>query len=594
MPHPPLNPGPLLKSLQSFDLPMPVKVEPLGQPGIHALYRLSFNGARLSSIILHRVLHCPGWDTVATEGTALRLLATLPDIPSRQEHHRLHADAVGFAGALKSDLPGESAVRLLHQSTLSIDTVGETLGQTRVSLNELTFAKPAIQVSPTLGFLPIEDSWRAEWLGFHQMWTQQAQRAGLTLGHRSTELAREVEEYGAALDTATQFSLVHRDLHPGNLLFSTENGTQKCTGVIDWNGAMIGDPLVDWLQPLQQSDACLQAFVRGYGLDRTEQLLHKESLARLFVYLRTQCVARLALAGMPPYFGHRGQQQALAVSVARRRMEQVCTPNYARSRLESALRASTSSTGIGWQPGPLSSETLYRRALARTTHLPTPYDADAFLILAAIALVASIEDSSPGEHRIAQAHRVLDVGEVPVGLHAWRPIEDRVLWRQTLSDHCLRHSCADRVSITILWLGLLAIDALQETVSDSILRGLERLVRARLLHEARQSSTGNARGAIMGGLAWLAFYQTRKTTAFETRAIEIRQEVDEKWDILHPFPNPNPGPSLPVTSDWPPQDWVPKTPLSFRMPGLLLALQTLEELPTPCKAEEVWRVFTNG
>jgi len=88
----------------------------------------------------------------------------------------------------------------------------------------------------------------------------------------AARIAGHVAERERLLDGCTQPVLCHNDLHAGNLLASVSDGHLRLTGVVDFEGALAGDPLMDvakaafYLKPEERS-----ALLEGYGdLDRPQ------------------------------------------------------------------------------------------------------------------------------------------------------------------------------------------------------------------------------------------------------------------------------------------------------------------------------------
>ncbi|MGJ5204789.1 phosphotransferase family protein [Bradyrhizobium sp. HKCCYLR20261] len=60
--------------------------------------------------------------------------------------------------------------------------------------------------------------------------------------------------------------LCHNDLHPGNVLARVNSGRVELTGVVDFEGALAGDPLKDVAKAIYYlSPAQREAFLDGYG-----------------------------------------------------------------------------------------------------------------------------------------------------------------------------------------------------------------------------------------------------------------------------------------------------------------------------------------
>lgn len=106
--------------------------------------------------------------------------------------------------------------------------------------------------------------------------THQFQRQLKEFGERggSAGLAQRVAEHVTKrtrlLDGCSQAVLCHNDLHAGNLLAEIGNGELLLTGVLDFEGALAGDPLMDVAKALYCLDErCTRALLDGYGpLDR--------------------------------------------------------------------------------------------------------------------------------------------------------------------------------------------------------------------------------------------------------------------------------------------------------------------------------------
>jgi len=83
-------------------------------------------------------------------------------------------------------------------------------------------------------------------------------------------LARRVEVHAAdrmgLLHECTQPVLCHNDLHAGNLLAEVAQGAVRLSGVLDFEGALAGDPLMDVAKALYYvNEQARSALLEGYG-----------------------------------------------------------------------------------------------------------------------------------------------------------------------------------------------------------------------------------------------------------------------------------------------------------------------------------------
>ncbi len=79
-------------------------------------------------------------------------------------------------------------------------------------------------------------------------------------------VAAHVADRAHLLNACTQAVLCHNDLHAGNLLAATTCGTVRLSGVLDFEGALAGDPLMDVAKSLYYlGDEPKLALLEGYG-----------------------------------------------------------------------------------------------------------------------------------------------------------------------------------------------------------------------------------------------------------------------------------------------------------------------------------------
>jgi aminoglycoside phosphotransferase (APT) family kinase protein len=120
------------------------------------------------------------------------------------------------------------------------------------------------------------------------------------------QLAGHVAGRTELLSACKQAVLCHNDLHAGNLLVTDMDGSLRLSGVLDFEGALAGDPLMDVAKALYYLDAeCRHALLGGYGpIDRlrwpqTLDLYHLYFVLELWCWMaeigKNETLKKLAL-----------------------------------------------------------------------------------------------------------------------------------------------------------------------------------------------------------------------------------------------------------------------------------------------------------
>ncbi|MGY3610032.1 MULTISPECIES: phosphotransferase family protein [unclassified Bradyrhizobium] len=204
-------------------------------------------------------------------------------------------------------LLADDSKRLLGLNlTLMTKLEGSILGQLEATLDAAQRLAAYAQIGRLLrefhciameafGYIGANGIWTAHSTN-HQYLTHQFQRKLKEFAERggNADLAKRVARHFAdraeLLSDCTQAVLCHNDLHAGNLLATVSNGRLRLTGVLDFEGALAGDPLMDVAKALYYLDAeARSALLDGYGvMDRKHWLLTLD-LYHLYFVLELWC-----------------------------------------------------------------------------------------------------------------------------------------------------------------------------------------------------------------------------------------------------------------------------------------------------------------
>jgi aminoglycoside phosphotransferase (APT) family kinase protein len=104
------------------------------------------------------------------------------------------------------------------------------------------------------------------------------------------QVAGHLADRAELLSVCTHAVLCHNDLHAGNLLATVTDGSLLLTGVLDFEGALAGDPLMDVAKALYYLDAeSRRALLQGYGAMDREHWSQTLDLYHLYFVLELWC-----------------------------------------------------------------------------------------------------------------------------------------------------------------------------------------------------------------------------------------------------------------------------------------------------------------
>jgi hypothetical protein len=436
-PIPDVRPERIAAALEQAGLPPATSVEPVGQVWVHANFKIALQGG--GAVLLRCRLVNPGWDTLLNEMSALsRAPKALPKV---RAFHSLPAGLFGCPAAFATWIAGQDAQALatdergrMHLSRI----IGSTIG----SLQVRRFDDHGT-VGTGSGFVPRAPTWREEWtLAVEEAWAS-ASAAGATLGHAGDALMGRIRSELPALDAVTgDFSLVHRDLHGGNLRLRSDG---SLAAVIDWSDSLIGDPQLEWAPLREAPDPYFDAMHEAAG---------RPPIDRVPFYDASRQIQRLAFTTLPLFDRDRGVLRALTLERVR----------HGIRRLEGHPVSA-----------PTPDEVAIRRAVEGLRHVPgvRPQVAMAWLGGVAAALLGDdwLTFSDPLLSRVDLQDRVR-----PYGAATREQVAERVL-------SGLPESPVGALAVALVALTCEADDRLDHTLGERVWAGLAEAVEGLLWTE---------------------------------------------------------------------------------------------------------------
>lgn len=485
------------RALATLGLPPPVEILALGQALINQSWVLVFpETARARRLVLRAVVASPGFGGVAAERAALRVAHLFGDLPIPREFAVLDPGWTGPALSLASFLPGTSGAVWQRRGGPGAEEALRQVGRVMATLEDSPQLRFATRATESGEFLPRACDWTGEIEALLDGIAGQIAGSGTGLGPLSDRLETQVRAALPALATARGWALVHGDLHPGNLLFEGPETALVCSGVVDWDRAVLGDPALEWALPLQMAPPSLARVLEGFGRERAEGLLNPEVLARLDLYVRLRCLMRLAVAGLPAFGNLEGRARALALEISRIFAEAAVEEGFSQRALRAALISTDPVTARGRPPAP----SVLRRQVLGSFCWAERFGADeAAALVGALACAINAEGIPPStaDPHLVAGLRLIPRHDATRAPLPPRPIPDRAAWREALTGRVLRAhldgaSPVPCLALVLLAVALDAVDRMGGAVSDGVLRGIEAVVEGLLCKERVSWAAGSS------------------------------------------------------------------------------------------------------
>ena len=303
----------LARALAGIGLPEPTRIAPVGRPWRHANWRVGFApDAEQADVLVRIPVHPEVGDTLSPEVAALTALEG-SGLPVVRQYARLRG--LGRPAAVSEPLPGRTGEAVMRADPAQGALVTSAVGEVMRRLSEVRLQGFGTRAMGNR-FVPMRPTWTEEWTARIAAFRTVVMASGIHLGSLSRALDEAIDARLGALSSVVDFSLVHGDLQPGNLLFEVGPDGPRLSGVIDWAGALAGDPFVDWALPLLVTDETLGHVVSGLGSEAVEQALAEPAAAaRIELYHLTHLLHRLACAAGPHLRGDRSRQGAAVEQV---------------------------------------------------------------------------------------------------------------------------------------------------------------------------------------------------------------------------------------------------------------------------------------
>ena len=365
----------LIPPLEAMGLPAPAKVSVIGPAWVHQNYRLSFPmRTGVPELMLRRLVAFPGHETLRHESAALAVARTVPNLPVVNRFEIVPDGVFPWRAAISDILPGVQGGTVHRQVPELRPVLAQTLGAFMARLAAHRVQRFGTRVDGDV-FRPRRATWEEEWRSRVFALVERARSGGIWMGAKSDRLLDQICDQLGALSEVKQWALVHYDLHASNFLFSHATPGREppvCTGLVDWEGAFLGDPLAEWASLMERSPSFIAQVVRGFGPEAVAAMLEDPvAVARIEVYARTRILHRLAFCTSALFLGEQGIRRGIALELARMQLVERIQVGHVLAKLQQALKEIDSAI-VERIPPASHTHVLVWRALEAMRFHPSP------------------------------------------------------------------------------------------------------------------------------------------------------------------------------------------------------------------------------
>lgn len=543
---------------------------------------------------LLRVAHAPAGHRGLEHEAAAHALLDDTELPRSSFYRLVDRERFGAPASISAWVTGQSGVGVLDAHPNTLADLCALCGQLASAVQDATPGGYGLTVVDGR-FRPIRASWPEEYLAQVHDWVQRSEATGASLGPLGHHLLDRLSELVPALSGASRFCLLHGDLSPSNLILELGEPPSKdepppvnVLGLIDWEYAGRGDPLMAFGAAFELPDEGLAHFVDGWGAERllaelavpgAAERIEAYAIGRVFQYLALGVSAQIEGGGTIWGYG-----MAWALRLARERAE----PGFAARRLEALLMAEALPKEV---PVPDYVEPVpaaLRRAIGRLTCRPVLGASAVGPWMAAVA--AALRDvEHPDEGWVKDAHLTLDALGPEVELRGFEPMGPRGAWMAAMDDRVRVIAGEDGPALGLWWLAAEALvhlsgdlDPRNWVVQDGVFRGLQGFIESVAAEQEPPASPAEGLlRALIAVTADVRLEQLSGRPPDPALRAQRRARLIELWEDLVVFDGqvPRALSAEELTKRGVDQDR--RDPSSWMVPVVLFAAEFAPDLPMP-------------